>query len=300
MFAIIKKARAMSLPIDIQFELFDRIVLPTMLNGCQIWGYKNLDTIEKVHLKFCKLVLKLKSCTSNAMVYGETGRYNMEYYVKKRLINFWSKIACGDKDKLSYIVYDLCKQKHDRGLPSTDWFDSIVSLMNSCGIHNIPVSIDEVKAVTKQIHKSLKLEFEKKWVEQINEPNSKSSVFYRHIKTVFESEHYLTKMPHNLRVSLSKIRTCNHKLPIETGRYSRRKVPRESRICTKCNNGQVGDEYHFILTCANPTLRDLREKYISPYYYCQPSTEKLGELFGNKGRKLFKLARYVHEGLKLY
>ena len=105
-----------------------------MLNGCEIWGYKNLDTIEKVHLKFCKLVLKLKSCTSNAMVYGETGRYNMEYYVKKRMINFWSKIACGDKDKLSYIVYDLCKQKHDRGLPSTDWFDSIVSLMNSCGI----------------------------------------------------------------------------------------------------------------------------------------------------------------------
>ena len=84
MFAIIKKARAMSLPIDIQFELFDRIVLPTMLNGCEIWGYKNLDTIEKVHLKFCKLVLKLKSCTSNAMVYGETGSYNMEYYVKKK------------------------------------------------------------------------------------------------------------------------------------------------------------------------------------------------------------------------
>ena len=103
-----------------------------------------------------------------------------------------------------------------------------------------------------------------------------------------------------MRVSLSKIRTCNHRLPIETGRYTRRKVPRENRICTKCNSGQVGDEYHFILTCSNPTLIELREKYISPYYSGQPSIVKLGELFGNKGKKLFKLARYVEEGLKLY
>ena len=300
MYGIIKKARAMSLPIDLQFELFDRVVLPAMLNGCEIWGYKNLDSIEKVHLKFCKHVLKLKSATSNAMVYGETGRFSMEYYVKKRMINFWSKIVCGDKNKLSFIIYDLCKQTYDRGLPSTDWFHSIVSLMSSCGIHNLPVTIDEVKAVTKQIHKSLKLEFVNKWEGNINEPNSKCSILYKHIKTVFESEYYLTNLPHNLRVSLSKIRTCNHRLPIETGRYTRRKVPRENRICTKCNSGQVGDEYHFILTCSNPTLIELREKYISPYYSGQPSIVKLGELFGNKGKKLFKLARYVEEGLKLY
>ena len=236
-----------------------------MLNGCEIWGYKNLDSIEKVHLKFRKHVLKLKSATSNAMVYGETGRFSMEYYVKKRMINFWSRIVCGDKNKLSFIIYELCKQTYDRGLPSTDWFHSIVSLMSSCGIHNLPVTIDEVKAVTKQIHKSLKLEFVNKWEGNINEPNSKCSILYKHIKTVFESEYYLTNLPHNLRVSLSKIRTCNHRLPIETGRYTRRKVPRENRICTKCNSGQVGDEYHFILTCSNPTLIELREKYISPY-----------------------------------
>ena len=99
---------------------------------------------------------------------------------------------------------------------------------------------------------------------------------------------------------MSRIRTCNHKLPIEAGRYGSSYAAREDRKCTKCNSDSMGDEFHFILTCTNPELMDLREKYISPYYSVYPTMGKLLELFNNKGRKLFKLARYVVEGLKLY
>ena len=99
---------------------------------------------------------------------------------------------------------------------------------------------------------------------------------------------------------MSRIRTCNHKLPIEAGRYGIGCTDRVNRICTKCNLGEIGDEFHFILTCTDPQLMDLRERYISPYYSGSPTIEKLAELFSNKGKKLFKLARYVSEGLKLY
>ena len=60
-FSVIKKSRKGNLPIDIQFELFDKTVLPIILYGCEIWGYRNLKTLETLHLKFCKLVLKLKN-----------------------------------------------------------------------------------------------------------------------------------------------------------------------------------------------------------------------------------------------
>ena len=99
---------------------------------------------------------------------------------------------------------------------------------------------------------------------------------------------------------MARIRTCNHNLPIEIGRHGRNYIPREERICTKCDSGLLGDEFHFILVCSNPVLLELREKYISPYYTLFPSMDGLADLFGNKGRKLFKLARYVAEGLKLY
>ena len=128
----------------------------------------------------------------------------------------------------------------------------------------------------------------------------KCSVLYKHIKFIFESEFYLSHLPPNLRLALSRIRTCNHKLPIEARRFGANKTNRENRICNKCNSGQVGDEFHFILICSNPLLVELREKYRSPYFTIYPSMDKLLELFNNKGRKLFKLARYVAEGLKLY
>ena len=91
-----------------------------------------------------------------------------------------------------------------------------------------------------------------------------------------------------------------HKLPIEAGRYGLRYAAREDRVCTKCDSGALGDEYHFILTCTNPILSDLRAKYISPYYSINPEMSKLAELFNNSGSKLIRLARFVFEGLKIY
>ena len=75
---------------------------------------------------------------------------------------------------------------------------------------------------------------------------AKCSVIYKHIKFVFEREYYLTHLPFQLRLAMSRIRTCNHKLPIGAGRYVANCTNRENRKCTECNTGVVGDEFHFI------------------------------------------------------
>ena len=43
--------------------------------GSEIWGYENIDILEKVHVKLCQLLLNLKTSTPNFMLYGELGRY---------------------------------------------------------------------------------------------------------------------------------------------------------------------------------------------------------------------------------
>ena len=129
-----------------QFDLFDKMVMPVILYGCEIWGFKNLGTLERLHLKFCKLVLKLKSSTPNVMIYGETGRFKIEYYVKKRIINIWSSIVCGNRNKLSFTMYNLCKQKYLSGHPSSNWFKDLLSMLNSYGITFIPDREIYVKA----------------------------------------------------------------------------------------------------------------------------------------------------------
>lgn len=52
MYSIIRKIRLFNLPIEQQFNLFDKVVVPILLYGCEIWGYENIDIIEKIHLKF--------------------------------------------------------------------------------------------------------------------------------------------------------------------------------------------------------------------------------------------------------
>ncbi len=37
MYALIGKCRKLSLPIDLQHELFDRMIVPIMLYGCEVW-----------------------------------------------------------------------------------------------------------------------------------------------------------------------------------------------------------------------------------------------------------------------
>ena len=64
--------------------------------------------------------MNLKSSTPDVMVYGESGRLKVEYYAKKRMINFWSTIVCGNRNKLSFIMYNLCKQRYENGLSSSE------------------------------------------------------------------------------------------------------------------------------------------------------------------------------------
>ncbi len=157
-FGLIKKARKGSLPLDIQFDLFDKTVLPSILYGCEIWGYSNLKTLERLHLQFCKYILKLKDSTPNIMVYGEAGRFDLEDYAKKRLINFWGSIACGNKNKLSYIMYNLCKQRYGSDpQSSSEWFVNIAKLVHKYGIQgSIPNQEAIVKEVVKRMQKKKK------------------------------------------------------------------------------------------------------------------------------------------------
>ena len=75
MCGIISKARSTDMPVNIQFKLFGRLVLPIMTYGCEIWGHENFVLPEKLHLKFCKINLKIRTSTPGYMVYGELGRY---------------------------------------------------------------------------------------------------------------------------------------------------------------------------------------------------------------------------------
>lgn len=86
----------MHLSIDLHLELFNKLVKPILLYGCEIWGFGNIEIIERVQLKFLKHILKLKTSTPNYMVYGEVGIMPLKIDIYTRMISYWGKISKAD------------------------------------------------------------------------------------------------------------------------------------------------------------------------------------------------------------
>jgi hypothetical protein len=80
------------MPVDLQLKLFDSLVSPILLYASEVWGFENKESIEKVHLQFCKNILKVQSTTPNYMVYRELDRYPMEVMVKRKIVLFWNNL----------------------------------------------------------------------------------------------------------------------------------------------------------------------------------------------------------------
>jgi len=67
--------REVQVYVNILFNLFDAYVLSVLNYNSEVWGFKNADSIERVHKKFCKSVLNVKSSTNYFATYDELGRF---------------------------------------------------------------------------------------------------------------------------------------------------------------------------------------------------------------------------------
>ena len=90
----------------------------------------------------------------------------------------------------------------------------------------------------------------------MEESSKCTKTLYKNIKTVFELELYLYKLPKTVWQYLVKFRCCNHKLEIERGRYVG--LDRDLRYCNKYTLDIIEDEYRTFFECNNQDIVDLR------------------------------------------
>lgn len=94
----------LNLPIDLQLKLFDNTILSILLLNCEVWGYENVNDIEKVHIEFLRRITNSRKSTPSYMIYGELGRFPLEILIKSR--KYWNSLILSDNDKYSRIVYN--------------------------------------------------------------------------------------------------------------------------------------------------------------------------------------------------
>ena len=289
LYEVLRLGRLHNLSICSQLDLFDKMVKPILLYGCEVWGIGNNDMIERVHLKFCKLLLSLKTSTPSYMIYGELGRYPIDLDIKTRLISFWGRLNSGKETKLSYILYKLCYHMSINDNVNFSWLNRIKTILNECGIPNVweTQSFINCKWLVSFIKLRLKDQYVQVWHSLLE--NSPKALNYKLFKDFFGKEDYFEILGNKLSIDLCRFRTTNHKLPIEQGRWNN--IVRNNRICLLCNKNDIG-ELHYILECKY--FKENRKHYLSHYYLQNANIVKYKEIMSSKNKSvLIKLCKFI-------
>lgn len=274
MHLLYKRIRNINLPLDLQFQIFDHTVLPILLYGCEIWGYENIKNIEKLHCEFLRTVTGLRKSTPLYMLYAELGRFPIEINVKTRMISFWLNLKSGKVSKLSYLTYTFMnKDTHNY-----KWLEYIKKILQEVGRNDLLISgmLLNPKTVKQSILQTLKDQYFKSWSQSLQLSN-KGKLYYA-FKNDISIENYLLNLSKHKYWPIIKFRTCNHKLPIETGRWNNLEF--SERKCTICDLDIIGDEFHYLFEC--PYFKEDRIKYLRKYFYTRPNMHKYKELMQSK------------------
>ena len=241
------------------------------------------------------MLLNIKKSTPNYMVYCELGTTPLINVIKHRMINYWSRLAHNNDNRLNYILYNLLFRKYLQERTEVRWLSFIRSILNDCGLSYVQnehlVTGFNEKWLNLTVKQTLSDQHLQNIISDIDS-SSKASC-YKIFKDNIEFEEYLDILCEKDRHTLCKFRTTNHRLIIETGRWH--KIERSDRVCNLCNQGLVGDEFHYLLECSS--LYSERKDLLGNEFCIFPTIYKFKKLLSTKDinllQKLFHFIRII-------
>ena len=268
-------------------HLFNHLIKPIILYGCEIWGptlFKNIipeavdsettfwkkmqktfpleskcnsheNFFEKLHIKYCKTILGVHNKTSNIGVYGELGCFPLYIDILKSCRRYNTYLENNTNNALLRKIYKSLSGNLKFRPKITDICQQLHSLnatQSSTTYKHQPVASD------KTITKLLKSRFIQYWHNLVSTPDSKSGTggnklrTYNLFKQCHGMEPYLNLGLHREQVTgITRLCLSAHKLKIETDRYNYKNkyISPNLRICSNCNLNTPEDEEHFIIQC---------------------------------------------------
>ena len=124
-YSLITKIKQLNLTFEVSIELFERLVIPILLYGSEIWGYEDPKQVEIMLNKTMRRFMKLHKTTPMCMINGELGLKEISEYIDNRMANFWCNIATGNESKMSSILYRWIKTHHDNNTYKSIWLEKV-------------------------------------------------------------------------------------------------------------------------------------------------------------------------------
>ena len=255
--------------LDTFIYLFDKMVVPIASYNSEVWGIsyipnnKNFSTwlefdniskcpVESLHIQCMKIILGVKSRSSNWATLSEVGRYPIVLKVYTAVLKFLLHMQMSS----SGILLAALKTNSELVGPNT-WSKRVKNLLEFC-------NLDWDSFNTRHINPCkvlLNNKYNTVWAcKRDSLVDSGKLQLYHSVKEQLKCENYLKTNNYSLRNAITKLRISAHNLPIETGRYTN--TPREDRICPLCKVG-VGNELHYLLECTNNNLVNNRNEILN-------------------------------------
>ena len=255
------------IPILLLCKLFDSLVKPVLLYGCEVWGTELLalktdfdkSDIEQTHLKFCKQTLGVPFYTSTIKVRAELGRFPLSIMIKTQIAKYFLRLKYNIDNPLLKAAFNYSTKFSTNFNYITA---NLTDLHKSINKENFKVETAKViKEINENLQSTYRTQFFDLLIKEIQEKPNK--LCYGLMKKEYTMEHYLSRVHINqIRNIITKFRVNAHKLRINSGAYEHNggPIPTDERICKFCNLNIVENETHFIIQCTK--YQEIREIFI--------------------------------------
>ena len=225
-------------PIKLKLNVLYSCMFEAILYSCEVWGDINLiiDQLLKIERSALKRILCVRKSIPDDIIYCEIKRPDISAIILERQYNFIQKlISLSEDDAVAKCIWSYSGRRF------------LQKSSHKCLFNHYSTLQPNTKKKNMEERRRRLL-------------NSNQTMCTRY-RSLCGIDNQCTMYNHMIddthRMIITRWRLSCHKLCIETGRYKRPKVERESRLCIACQ--LVEDEYHALFICK--AHRNIRLKY---------------------------------------
>ena len=115
----------------VYFKIFNMQIRPILLYACELWGFQEYESIEKIQLYAIKRFMTVGSRACNSAVLGDCGRFPLYISTQIRCIKYWLKLLHMDDNRYVRKCYNMLMYYDSLG--KTNWVTNIRQLLQRSG-----------------------------------------------------------------------------------------------------------------------------------------------------------------------
>ena len=270
-------------PIDVNlfFKLFDTQVKPILLYAAEVWGNRQVEgreklhVIERVHMYACKRLLGVSMKTPNAFIYAELNRFPLTIDSVMRSIKYWAKLLQLPQERIPRQAYEREKAEMNK---VNGWGHNLKKQLEENGYGNVWLSegVNNFNTFCRAFRQTLVDQF---WQNQHAKLTSKARfTLYNSFKEDHNRENYLDNITiTRFRKTLTRARFGVVDIKANAI-YSN---PEANTTCPFCAEEET--MYHLLLKC--PTYNGIRNKYLERRWITLNNI-KVEELLGSQHQEI--------------